>query len=243
MSAFGAWRGQVWPYRYAVDLSVGQLHGGVPQDPRVIEGWIRSKLLNADQRLVGLVQEAVKELGYTQEDMAESEKLEEALTEAGRKQLNGFKRDLDTGELYIEGRAVKAMLKESANIAYPWVGGKGEKIAGKGVKNAFKEHVFVEGPSHPDRLFLGVKEPDDVDVRFVTGARGQRTIAREEYVDDVTVSFFIDTDLDLSEEGQEAGEPECEMWGKIMLTAEKQGLGASRSQGYGTFVVEKFERV
>lgn len=232
MSAFGKWRGQIWPYRYLVELHVGELHGGVPQDPRVVEAWIKSKLQDTDQRLVRLVQETIEELGFTPEDMADPVKMELAITESAKKGLNGFKRDRDRGkELYIESRAVKAMLKESANIAFPWNGGKGMKISGKGVKNSFKEHVFVEGLDHPYRIYLGAKEPTDADTRFVTGAKGQRTIAREEYLEDVVVSFYIITDLKMDEE----------FWARIMLTAEKQGLGASRSQGYGTFTTEKFE--
>lgn len=232
MSAFDSLRGQIWPYRYEVELHVPELHGGVPQDPRTVEAWIRSILIDSDQRILRLVRETINELGYTQEDLADSEKMERAITETAKKNLNGFKRNQVTGELYIEGRAVKAMLKEAANIAYPWSGKTASErvtINGKSVKGAFKEHVFVEELQIP----LGVKDPDDVNQRFATGNRGQRTIVREEYLENAVVVFHLNTDLDMPEE----------FWGRIMLTAELQGLGTARSQGYGTFTTVRFELV
>ena len=229
MSALDKWRGQFWPYQYNVTLRVAELHGGHPQDPRVVEGWIRRVVQSPEQRIMMLLREATEKLGYTQEDLKDEDRMEQAITEASKMKLTGFLRDLETDELYIEGRAVKAMLKESANIAYPWENGKGVKLAaGKGVKNAFKEHIFVNEVTIP----LGVKEPDDIETRFVTGARGKRTIVREEFVRDIAVNFSIVTDLVIKDE----------MWAKILFTAEKQGLGASRSQGYGTFVLETFEQ-
>ena len=34
-----------------------------------------------------------------------------------------------------------------------------------------------------------------------------------------------------------------EQWGLLWTTAQKQGLGATRSQGYGRYVVTKWETV
>ena len=131
------------------------------------------------------------------------------------------------GELAVEGRQVKAMIKEATNIAYPWKSGKGEKYLGKSMKGAVAEHVFIL----EDYIPLGVTEPDGIDVRFSATTTGRRAITREEYLTDVTVPFTLVTDMDLKKE----------VWAQIFLTAEMQGFGTSRSQGYGTFETVKFE--
>ena len=150
------------------------------------------------------------------------------------KHLNGFKRDPKTGELYIEGRQVKAMLKESANIRWPYpnvVWGpngprKAASVKGEGrgkVSSAFfAEHVFVQ----EDQIGLGVTEPTGVVQRFVQTWRGS-AIQYEEYIDGPVVSFTVATDYDFTDE----------QWALLWLTAEQNGLGATRSQGYGRFEV------
>jgi hypothetical protein len=47
----------------------------------------------------------------------------------------------------------------------------------------------------------------------------------------VSLDFTIATDWDFSQEE----------WATIWLTGEKQGIGATRSQGYGEYVVTKWE--
>jgi hypothetical protein len=229
-SVFATYKTDVWPFTYDVTIQVKDLHGGRPQDPRVVEGWIRSKIQDNDERLRQLVQEAINDLGYTEEDLADAEKIEDAITKAGSKALNGFYRmpsGKHKGELAVEGRQIKAMLKEATNIAYPWNAGKGRKYVGKSMKGALSEHVFVL----EDYIPLGVTEPDGVDVRFSSTSTGRRAITREEYLSDIEVNFTLVTDMDLKDED----------WAKIFVTAEMQGFGTSRSQGYGTFKTTRWD--
>lgn len=226
VSVFADYEDKVWPFTYDVTLAVKDLHGGRPQDPRVVEGWIRSKIQNNDERLRRLVQEAWQALDYTEEDMQNPEKIEEAITEAGKKALNGFYRMSD-GELAVEGRQIKAMLKEATNIAFPWKAPKPKKYMGKSMKGALSEHVFVV----EDFIPLGVKEPDGVDVRFSSTSTGRRAITREEFLEQVDVNFTMVTDMDLKKD----------VWAQIFVTGQMQGFGTSRSQGYGTFKVTKFD--
>lgn len=225
-SVFADYKTKVWPFTYDVTLHVKDLHGGRPQDPRVVEGWIRSKIQNNDERLRQLVQEAIQSLNYTEEDLADPAKIEEAITEAGKKALNGFYR-MPNGQLAVEGRQIKAMLKEATNIKFPWRAAKPRKYNGKSMKGAVSEHVFVV----EDYIPLGVTEPDGIDVRFSATSTGRRAITREEYLESVDVNFTMVTDMDLKQKD----------WAQIFVTAEMQGFGTSRSQGYGTFQTTRFE--
>ena len=232
VSVFADYEDKVWPFTYDVTLAVKDLHGGRPQDPRVVEGWIRSKIINNDERLRRLVQEAWQALDYSEEDMQNPDKIEEAITEAGKKALNGFYRMHKTdqfprGELAVEGRQIKAMLKEATNIAYPWKAPKPRKYMGKSMKGALSEHVFVV----EDFIPLGVDEPDGVDVRFSSTSTGRRAITREEFLEQVDVNFTMVTDMDLKKD----------VWAQIFVTGQMQGFGTSRSQGYGTFKVTQFK--
>ena len=147
--------------------------------------------------------------------------------------LNGFKRDEDG--LYIEGRQAKAMLKEAAMCA----ANAGKLRAGKwgtptdanykkGLKAWFPEHVFVV----EDRLHLGVEEPTRINQRFAHTSRGTG-IVYEEIVDDAVIDFTVETDHKFTDVE----------WAMIWLQAERNGLGATRSQGFGRFVVTSWERL
>jgi len=57
-------------------------------------------------------------------------------------------------------------------------------------------------------------------------------IQYEEYVDDAKVDFTLMADHDFTEQE----------WATIWLTGEQQGIGASRSQGYGRYEVSKWVR-
>lgn len=216
-SIFSDHQADAYPFRYAVTLEVDTLVGGTPSDPKVCEGWLRSKIEESDETIRRMVAETMVERGITAEQAAE---------EVSRlKHLNGFKRDEVTGELYIEGRQVKAMLKEAACIRWP------DKRWGptrKGTKSFFAEHVFVP----EKRIGLGVKEPSDVTQRFVHVFRGNG-IALDEIVRDAQVAFTVLTDHTFSEEE----------WAHLWLTGEQNGVGACRSQGYGTFVVTQWEPI
>jgi hypothetical protein len=218
-------REKAWPYRYNVHLRVGTLAGGVPSDPNVAEGWLRTKLGDSDEQIRELVATTMAERGMS---------LEEATAEVNRlKHLNGFKREESQG-LYIEGRQIKAMLKEACSIAVASgkMAQRGWGKTNKGLLSFVAEHVFV-----PDeRVFIhledesgnlvNAKEATGVNQKFVHTYRGAG-IQYEEYVEGAHLQFVVMADYQFTRED----------WGMMWLTAEQEGLGASRSQGYGRFKI------
>lgn len=227
-SVFTKYESQLYPHRFAGELLVYTLAGGTPSDPRVAEAWLRTKLAAKDDLLREMVAEVMAERGV------DADKATELVS--ATQHLNGFRRDDRNGNgLYIEGRQLKACLKEAANVAAN-AGNLSAKNWGtpdnanykKGIKAWFPEHVFVI----EDRLHLGVKQPTGIMQRFVH-ARGLSGIQYEEYVENARIAFTVETDHEFSEKE----------WATIWLTAERQGLGASRSQGYGRFSVVKWEKI
>lgn len=203
-----------YPHRYNATLLVGTIAGGTPTDPRVAEGWLRTKLADRDDLIREAVAEVMAERGVT---------AEEATTIVDNlKHLNGFKRD--AAGLYIEGRQLKACIKEAANVRWPkakW------GPSSKGTRSFFAEHIFVV----EDRLSLGVTEASGIAQRFVHTWRGNG-IQYEEYVTDAKIDFTVITDYAFK----------AEEWALLWLTAEQQGIGASRSQGYGRFEVVAWDK-
>ena len=225
-SVFASYQAKAWPYRFAGTLHIGTIAGGTPSDDKVAEAWLRTKLADKDDLIREAVAKTMVERGIDAEEAArEVDSLQH---------LTGFKRDPETG-LYIEGRQLKAGLKEAVNIAANagkittkgW-GDPDNANYKKGIKAWFPEHVFVL----EDRLPLGVTEPTGIVQRFVHTPRGTG-IQYEEYVEDAKVGFTVVTDYDFT----------AEQWAMIWLTGEQQGIGASRSQGFGRYEVTGWERL
>lgn len=244
MTVFAKYRAKAYPFNFAASLRVRNIAGGVPADPKVAEGWLRKKMVVDDDDLIRkAVIEVMAERGVS---------AEEAVEEVNRtKNLNGFKRlrcddcppdgDLCVNGrhlLYIEGRQLKAAIKEAANVRWPYPqtvwgpggarkgGTKGEG-RGKASTSFFAEHVFVQ----EDVVGLGVYEATDVTQRFVHTWRGN-AISYDEYVAIADISFTVATDHDFTEE----------QWALLWLTGEQNGLGACRSQGFGRYEVTRWER-
>lgn len=215
MSVFEKFRAKAYPYEFQVTVNVGRIAGGTPTDPKVAEGWLKTKIaVDRDDLIREAVAEVMVERGV---DATEATKVVDA-----NKHLNGFKRN-DSG-LYIEGRQMKACIKEAANIRWPkdrWGPSR------KGTLSFFAEHIFVQ----EDILELGVVEPTGVAQRFVHTWRGSG-IQYEEYVDNAKLTFTVATDNEFTHE----------QWAMLWLTAEQQGIGASRSQGYGRFEVTGWDK-
>ena len=97
MSVFTKYENDAWPFWYQGEVKVGILAGGIPQDPNVVESWIKTKLrdVRSDAEIQDVIAQTMAELGLSEED---------AVREASSKMvgMNGFKRD-STG-LYVEGR-------------------------------------------------------------------------------------------------------------------------------------------
>lgn len=216
MSVFAKFIPKAYPYVYEGTLKIGRVAGGTPSDPNVAEGFIRTKLGLDNEKLI---QQAVSEIMVDRGISAD----EAAAELAANKYLIGFKRDANG--LYLEGRQLKAAIKEAANIRWPkqsWGPSR------KGTKGFFAEHVFV----NEDRLPLHVPEPSGVAQHFVQSRFGS-SMKYLEYVDGAEVEFTVTTDYQFS----------AEEWGMLWLTGEQQGLGANRSQGYGKYEVIKWKRL
>lgn len=221
-SAFEKFRPQAWPYRYAGTLTVDRIAGGVPTDPKVAEGWIRSKLgTDTDALVQAQVAETMVERGATADEAVSKVNVD--------RHLNGFKRTPE-GVLYIEGRQLKAAIKEAASVAA--AAGKlplrswGQTK--KGLLGFVAEHIAVV----EDVLPLGVTEPTTIEQRFVHTWRGTG-IQYEEVVVGAEIGFTIISDHAFTDE----------QWALLWLTGEQQGLGATRSQGYGRYTVTSWEQV
>ena len=222
-SVFQKYRPTVFKNRFEGLIHVHELHGGIPSDPRVTENWLKTKFAeDSDDVLRELVVETMKERGLDADAAI--------LEVASSKHLTGFKRDPDRG-LFIEGRQLKACLKESANIAWPserWGPTK------NGTKSYFAEHLFVE----EERLYIldaegnHVTAPTDIYRSFVKTRFGSSFVL-EEYVEDAYLKFHATTDVDFKDE----------QWGELWVRGETIGIGASRSQGFGQFEVVEWEKV
>lgn len=221
MSVFAKFKDEMYPYRFSGQLHVGVIAGGVPTDPNVAEGWLRTKLgKDKDDLIREKVAEVMVERAVTADEAT-------AIVN-DTKHLNGFKRD-ESG-LYIEGRQLKAALKEAASIAVAAgkLGSRGWGRTNKGLLSYLAEHVFVV----EDRLYLGVTEPTGVAQRFVHTFRGTG-IQYEEFVEDAKVDFTVISDHDFS----------AKDWAAIWLCGEQNGIGASRSQGFGRYEVTRWDRI
>lgn len=238
-SAFAKFENQAWPYEYKGQLHVSRICGGIPSDPKVAEGWIRTKLgAQAEETIQAQVAEVMTERGISEKDAVKEVNL--------NRHLNGFKRqpcpacpDGDitkcefpgTHRLHIEGRQLKAAIKEAASVAAATdkIDLRGWGKTRKGLLNFVAEHVCVV----EDKLFLGTDtvEPTGVSQRFVHTFRGTG-IQYEEYVDDAIIDFTIQTDYKFADRD----------WAMIWLTGEQQGIGATRSQGYGRYTVTTWDQ-
>ena len=207
------------PYEVTIEFR-GRVMGGVPRDPKVIEGWLRSKAGISDTEEVReAMLRTLNELGAdVNPNMGMAELIEASESIAAIKNTNGFKRDQNG--LYIEARQVKAGIKESTNILFA-----GERWGDtkKGPRSFNAERIFV----NPDRIHLGRTEADGIEtvIGHVTGPQGPRsTLTYHEYVDHATV-------LDDAK------------WAKLWVHLQENGLGALRSQGYGRFDVTHWKKL
>lgn len=233
MGVFEKYDAEAYPYWYAGELRVGVLAGGIPQDPEVVKSWLKTKLRDtrSDAEIQEVIAKTMAESGISEED---------ALTKASGELVgvNGFKRDA-TG-LFIEGRQLKAALKEAVMVAAnagklptsKW-GSPDNAAYKKQIKGWFPEHFFIVNEYlHILREGEPVREHDGTTQKFVHTHRGD-SISYEQYVLRAEVPFILKADFELRERD----------WAMIWLTGEYQGVGASRSQEYGRYEMVKWEQI
>lgn len=224
MSVFKKYESKAWPYSYKAKLRVKYLCGGVPFDEKAIEGWLKTKTTETDD----LIRQEIIRIQIDR-GISEAEATEEVSKLRG---LKGFKRNPD-GQLIIEGRQVKAAIKEAASVAR--AAGKLKDRWGqtnKGLLGFVAEHIQVR----EDRIPLGVKEPSGVlrELVHTSGPGGRRSaFSMTEYLDEAEIEFTVQSDWEFTEEE----------WAMIWLTGQLQGLGADRSQSRGRYIVEAWEKL
>jgi hypothetical protein len=206
-----------------------KLMGGIPKDPRLIEGWLRTRAgIEEPQELRTAVASTLADLGPDLPIGTNGDDAAHAMALEAQKRTTGFK--VDSDGLYVESRQVKAMLKESTNIVFA-----GERWGPtrKASRAFFAERVFVE----PDKLTLGIREPSGAElmVGHLTGPTGPRsTVTNYEYVERPTIEFRVLVLRDCITADQ---------WRDIWCHAQENGFGTLRSQGYGRFDVVQWERL
>jgi hypothetical protein len=219
---FAKFAAAAWPHQFHLALHVGELHGGTPRDPDVVRSWLKAK---AGWSSEAEIEAEIGRIFAADPTLPDDQVAEGATAKLADRKVNGFRRD-EHG-LYLEGRCLKACIKEGASVAratnkLPARWG----ATSKGVLGFVAEHVCVV----EDRLYLGREQPDDLATRFVPNRFGTGMTV-EEVAFDVKLSATVRTDYAFSEKE----------WAMILLTAEEQGLGSSRSQGYGRFTVTAWQ--
>lgn len=210
--------------------------GGIPKDPNIVEGWLRTKWKEnaSDEDIKVAVLRTLREQGIEVEDGADyDEVLAAAKKVANTRNTNGFKRD-ERG-LYLEGRCLKAAIKESVNILWA-----AERMGPtkKGAKAYWAERVYpaTDPQTGLANLYLGVPEPSGVHlfIGHTSGPQGrQSNLTYHEYVEQATMHFTVRVMKDSIPDA---------MWPRLWQHMEENGLGALRSQEYGKFDVLKWER-
>ena len=159
---------------------------------------------------------------------------EQAFKEGEAEKSTTFKTD-EVG-LYIEGRCVKAMLKEAGGRLGMGKAVKGERPS---LRQDLHEALHVdEDAIHLMRDGQPITEPDGCEAKpiQVMTAQGPRSsIKRTAYVDNPTITFTmrILKNVGVKEEHLMA----------MLAFGQDLGLGADRSQSNGKFTVVGFERI
>lgn len=141
---------------------------------------------------------------------------------------NGFRRTED-GELFIEARQVKALLRESAQRL-------GIIKQVRGSRQVLQHDIHVRALDGTQRLLLGRTEPDGFEGRpiSVITPQGPRTsIKRFEYVERAEIAFRVK----ILAGGVGNGLVDLEKLSDMLELGQDLGLGSDRSQGDGTFDV------
>jgi hypothetical protein len=232
---------------YNVTIQVtGNLVGGVPSNESVIRSWLRARMDLADDAIEELVQQT--KLARAEEGgklLTPDDKVNAIMESDLAPSVNGFKR-LDSGELAIEGRCLKAGLKEACNSSYPGVdypGKKGNTTVGarKGLLSTMSERIFVP----QEYVGLGVKSSEvslvaeqgpawrEERIKHVQTPQGPRSaINLVEVVRKPTLSFTVTVHDDFLPR---------EAWAKIWTRWEDLGIGADRGRSDGKFTLVSWE--
>lgn len=221
--------------RYRVTIRFAdKVMGGVPQNPEVIEGWLRQRFVGGDEEVRLMMLRTLDELGVDVDTEMSMEQLKDAAKHLAAKQHgNTFRRD-ENG-LYLANYQLKAALRENVNILFA-----GERWGAtkKGPKSYVNERCFVDqGRLYLTRNGLPIHEPDGMHLQIghVTGPQGPRsTLTYYDYVVGAETTFDVLSLRDGVTQDQ---------WRQIFLSMQRNAIGALRSQTYGTFKVTGWEYI
>ena len=224
----------VWTNRYATTIHLTSITGGTPSDPKIAKAWLGTRLGGDEvrnQMLTSRLQETMAERLGTDPALTPEQVMDQAI-EAAAVNVNGFRRT-PAGELFVEGRTIKAMLRENVSIGS--ASGHVPNRLGltkKGAPSFTAEHLMVE----EDVILLTrdgnpLTDADEIVQSFVHTWRGSG-IDYSEVCYDVDAEFTLTSDFDLAD-----------LYPVIFSLAEQNGLGARRSQGSGRFVTTRFDRI
>ena len=228
---FSKYDNESFPFRFQAQLEIKTLVGGIPSNKKVAEGWLKSKLTDTDDNIREMVAKVMVERQVTTDEAIEIVNEE--------KNLNGFRRTPD-GQLFIEGRQIKAAMKEAVGCAVSVgkVNMTGWGSTRKWLSNFFPEHAFVLEETVPifqrdeKGELVAVKDASGISQQFVHTHRGS-SIQHQEFVADAVISFLVISDHPFT----------AKDWAMIWTSGEYQGVGASRSQGFGKYAVTQWDKI
>jgi hypothetical protein len=212
--------------------------GGVPQKPEIIESWLRQRIIGGDEEIRLQMIRTMDELGYdVSADMTHDELLEMSKKFAQERSGNTFRRD-ERG-LFLADYQVKAMLKENVAILYPY-SEKANRMGPtqKAARAFWAERVFIDEYNvHLCRDGVPLTEPDGkhLQIGHVPSPKGPKsTLTYYDYCLQPELTFTMS-----SLEDMVTGE----MWQRVLLAAQRNGLGAIRSLSSGQFKVTAFDKL
>lgn len=143
--------------------------------------------------------------------------------------------------LWMPSNQVKACLKENWSVL-------GFRVEHRGSRGALAEAVFAFGPDPADREWIllraadadGRAAPDGVDtsVCHTTGPKGpMASIKRNEYLLRPQIVFIVQIARAIEEKLPD------DAFAQTLYHASRHGLGANRSQGFGTFDITGVEEI
>lgn len=232
-------------YRVAVAIRFcADLHGGIPS-VNLSDAQIATATADHDSPEAATVAKRKDIMGVwlrrklkdklTEDeiDALAEQTFDEAFNEATEEKSCTFKAT-DDGHLYIEGRQVKALLKEAGSRM-----GFGKAI--KGTRPSLKQDLHEAVHVDEDVLLLtrdgdSITEPDGIDTRpiHVMGPQGPRTAIK-------AVDYVTQAELRFTVRVLKSSGVTVDILKQILAFGQDLGLGADRSQGAGKFEVIGFD--
>lgn len=225
-------------YRVTIQFAY-RVFGGVPQKHDIMEGWLRQRIIGGDEELKQVMLRTMDELGQEVEDNMTADQLDALAKKVAKDQhSNTFRREIPGGGVYISEYQVKAMLRENVAMLYPYSALNKMGPTGKAARAFWNERVHIEEP----RIWLGREVPDGMHLQIghVPSAKGPKsTLTYYSYCENTAENPLTMTWTMSSMEDMVP----MEQWQRVLLSGEKNGLGAVRSMSVGKFKVIEFGKV